>query len=651
MDYRLPVELTTPEGGVLVTNRSVDMSTKAKGRAVSRDIEKAKKLHRGKRVDVIVVAHDEPWAVHDCVMAVRRCTDDWIDYRVVAVDNGCGDYTREMLAKMHDEQVVDELIQMDDHVGYLPAMHVATQETSGDWIVYLSPRVTVTEGWLGRMLGSTDDPKIAMVVPWSNKRIPPPAGSNYVDVAERLRKSATSLRHEVALPGGWCLLVNRRELEAAGGLDVDRYTPGYGEIPDLYMRLFSDRNRIAVRADDCYVLDKTPGFSEAEEWLPRKRAGYIRFMRRWGRRAEKAYATRAGKDRADESAKGVLSTPSDMPEAVFLFRGAPVCGLVLAAVHLSNALARRGWRASFACTKLEQQHWRHMPASFTPYVFSTEKALVSGLCRHLGKGATVISTTWTTAEDAAAIAEKRPDVRCIYYVQDDERLFRYPSGELYSDPKRVEASYGLGGRLVANSQWVADFLTKLGHDPLLIPIGVNTRMFRPEAKVPERPRIMAHCRPSTPRRGWEFVRDVFNTVGGGADAEFVVYDEEPEGLMVRYAGNLGRVSPEELSRHMSRAHIFLEGSERQGFGMPALEAMSCGCAVVAADNYGIHTYGTSGKDCVVVPHGDVKRAAAVILRLLEHDEERRQLAENARKTALGYDWHDIAGRWDRLLRI
>jgi glycosyltransferase involved in cell wall biosynthesis len=174
--------------------------------------------------------------------------------------------------------------------------------------------------------------------------------------------------------------------------------------------------------------------------------------------------------------------------------------------------------------------------------------------------------------------------------------------------------------------------------------------FIPGEKCGSRVRVMAHSRPSTPRRGWPFIRDVMNRAAKSVEFDLVTYDEPPVGLEVPSHSHIGKVSPDELAEHMGKADIFFEGSEFQGWGMQSLEAMSSGCALVSTDNEGIHEFATAGYDCVVVQHGDVIPAAAVLCHLMVNATERQILQDRARISSTTFSWDAICHAWDVYLR-
>jgi glycosyltransferase involved in cell wall biosynthesis len=161
-------------------------------------------------------------------------------------------------------------------------------------------------------------------------------------------------------------------------------------------------------------------------------------------------------------------------------------------------------------------------------------------------------------------------------------------------------------------------------------------------------RVMAHCRPSTPRRGWAYLSRVLNAVSRHADVEIVTYDEDPIDLWVSNHKHLGRVSPSELAIEMGRADIFVEGSDIQGFGMQALEAMACGCALVCRSNRGIDTFGVHGYDCMIVD--DEEKAIKMINVLIKSEKLRTVIGDNAQNTASSITWDFAANEWAKLLK-
>jgi glycosyltransferase involved in cell wall biosynthesis len=58
-------------------------------------------------------------------------------------------------------------------------------------------------------------------------------------------------------------------------------------------------------------------------------------------------------------------------------------------------------------------------------------------------------------------------------------------------------------------------------------------------------------------------------------------------------------------------------SEREAFGLAALEAMSCGLPAVAAESGGVAELITSGVDGFLAPVGDVETMGAHVIRLAQ----------------------------------
>lgn len=85
---------------------------------------------------------------------------------------------------------------------------------------------------------------------------------------------------------------------------------------------------------------------------------------------------------------------------------------------------------------------------------------------------------------------------------------------------------------------------------------------------------------------------------------------------------------------MRRCTVFALPSRYEGLPGALIQAMACGAPVIAADcAAGPAEIVTDGADGLLVPPEDVDSLAAAIRRLLDRPDERRRLAEAARRTA------------------
>lgn len=88
-----------------------------------------------------------------------------------------------------------------------------------------------------------------------------------------------------------------------------------------------------------------------------------------------------------------------------------------------------------------------------------------------------------------------------------------------------------------------------------------------------------------------------------------------------------RPNPEELRRIYCSSDIYLSCSRREGFGLPAMEAMACGCALVGTDTGGIPELTRDGTLGLVVQPGDVQGMADAILRLVDDPQQLEHLGQ------------------------
>lgn len=106
------------------------------------------------------------------------------------------------------------------------------------------------------------------------------------------------------------------------------------------------------------------------------------------------------------------------------------------------------------------------------------------------------------------------------------------------------------------------------------------------------------------------------------------------------------VSPtqSELAASVYRdASIYLQPSTQEGFGLCAIEAMACGCALVTADNGGSDDYAIDDETAVVCD-SDAGAMADALRRLLADDARRIRIAANGERYVERFRWATSARR-------
>ena len=94
---------------------------------------------------------------------------------------------------------------------------------------------------------------------------------------------------------------------------------------------------------------------------------------------------------------------------------------------------------------------------------------------------------------------------------------------------------------------------------------------------------------------------------------------------------------------LSRSHLLVFPSVREGWGLTVIEANACGTPAVAYNVPGLRDSIINGETgLLVAPYGSVKALAKVIVRVLADDGLREKLSINAMKWARRFDWNRTA---------
>jgi len=115
---------------------------------------------------------------------------------------------------------------------------------------------------------------------------------------------------------------------------------------------------------------------------------------------------------------------------------------------------------------------------------------------------------------------------------------------------------------------------------------------------------------------------------------------------------LGVIDDRQVNEWYNRVTLVVIPSVFEGFGLNAIEAMSCGTPVVATDVDGLRDVIEEGVNGRLVPYNDVDGMSECILRLLEDEQERRRLAVNGKKRVKAmYDWQSISRQMSYIYKL
>lgn len=101
---------------------------------------------------------------------------------------------------------------------------------------------------------------------------------------------------------------------------------------------------------------------------------------------------------------------------------------------------------------------------------------------------------------------------------------------------------------------------------------------------------------------------------------------------------LGHISDRQKLLLLQRAHVVVNPSLKEGWGLTVLEANACGTPVVGADVAGLRDSIQDGRTGRLVRHGDPQELAEAVGDLLLDHDRRNQLARNAQAWAAQFDW-------------
>lgn len=236
--------------------------------------------------------------------------------------------------------------------------------------------------------------------------------------------------------------------------------------------------------------------------------------------------------------------------------------------------------------------------------------------------ATAIETSWQVAKLDASKGKK------FYLIQGFENW--------HTSDEKVGESYNLGMTNIVVARWLNEEVKKYtGQYAEYLPNGIDTSIFRLTRPINERKlhSIALQYRRSA-IKGPQYALDVISRIKSKyPDMTINVFSNEPRPQeLPSYCNFYHSITPEKVAELNNSSTIFLSTSVKEGFGLPGLEALACGCVLISFAFTGVKEYAIDGVNSLLSEVGDVQGVLNNIDKCFADASLRNQLSSNGVKT-------------------
>ena len=645
-------------------------------------------------LSIVVCVHNALDYVKVCLKSVALHTP--VHHHLILVNDGSDSATSSWLDRYAATHSQVSLLANHPARGYTCAANRGLRLSECDYTILLNSDTVVAPGWTeGIIECGESDPDIGIIGPLSNaatyQSVPEflddqgrwkenrlPDGYTVADYAAFVRWASQRAYPRVPVVNGFCFAVKRRVIDTIGYLDEESFPKGYGEENDYCARTTDAGFQLAI-ADQVYVyhaVSRSFGAQRRDTLIERAhkalRSKYPqeRFDRidqelrhhpglgRVRERIRESWPSWQHQRSRLQQQQNKARRGSNGPTILFLLPGCTAyAGGSQAVVELAMALGKMQLGIKVAIEeRFREEYETIFPGQEALFLhFSDPSQVIAAASQY----EVVVATLFSSVALLQQIVQEFP-VMPAYFVQDYEPWFFEPGTDHYLEAER---SYTLipGCLLFALSSWVAKEVAQR-HEVQVHKIepSFETAIFHPgfQPRKKETPvRLCAMIRPATPWRGAKQTMAMFAHLKAkySEQLQVTIFGVEASGLENASIPRdfeyqlAGRLDKRQLADLLRQQDIFVDLSKFQAFGRTILEAMACGCAVVAPETGGVGDYGVNEDNLLLVNTTDAKACEQAVVSLIEDKELRRKLGHRAALTASAYSSHRSAVSFALLL--
>jgi glycosyltransferase involved in cell wall biosynthesis len=226
------------------------------------------------------------------------------------------------------------------------------------------------------------------------------------------------------------------------------------------------------------------------------------------------------------------------------------------------------------------------------------------------------------------------------------------------DSETAKQTYLIGAPILSISQWHRQLiLQETGLNSTIISAGVDRANFHPYPKrsgQTGRKNIFYVMRDPASGYTWKGGNDFIKAITrlkNQLDFELTLTLPDSANFTPPLPCRTTTASTDQmLGQLYGEADLFVYSSYFEAFGLPPLESMACGTAVVTSDCGGNRDYTRNGENCLVVPPSDIDQLTGAMYRLLTNDSERQRLAASSLAFSQAWTWQRTADQVEAFLK-
>lgn len=265
------------------------------------------------------------------------------------------------------------------------------------------------------------------------------------------------------------------------------------------------------------------------------------------------------------------------------------------------------------------------------------------LANQVAKGDIVIATAIRTSFFVKSLSHTCG--KKAYFIQGFEN-WSFSDEEVYQ-------SYQLGMSNIVIARWLKDIVEqKSGQEAFYVSNGIDNNIFFAVNPVKKRKShtIAFHYRSETIKGATYAIEVIKKIKNKYCDTEvYVIGREERPKELPQWCQYIKNASAQEVAKIDNEVEVFLCTSVSEGFGLPGLEAMACGCALVTTNYLGAMEYAVHGKNSLVEPVKDIEGLTDAVSRLFDDDELRGRISKEAILTGREYSFRNSAIKFRNIL--